>query len=186
MHQNISTKRIAMAGVLAALTCACTGLRIIIPISIGGTTAFHLGNIMCALSGILLGPWLGGTAAGLGSMLFDLTNPAYVADCWITFLTKFAYGMAAGFVIRAGKKDWGYGKAILSALAGAVTYAVLYLSKSFLETMIVSGTTADAALIAVSLKLPATIFNAAVAVIFAPILAVAIRKALKQSHLTLE
>lgn len=186
MAQKISTRRIAMAGVLAALTCAGTGLRIIIPISIGGTTAFHLGNILCALSGILLGPWLGGISAGLGSMLYDLTNPAYVSDCWITFLTKFAYGMASGLVIRAGKKDWGYGKALFAALAGAVTYAILYLTKSFLETMIVSGVTPDAALIALGLKLPATTFNAAVAVIFAPILAVAIRKALKQNHLTLE
>lgn len=186
MHQRISTKRIALAGLLAALTVVGSGLRITIPVEIGGTSAFHLGNIMCALSGILLGPWLGGTAAGLGSMLYDLTNPAYISECWLTFLMKFAYGMAAGLVIRAGKKEWNYGKATLATVAGAVTYAILYLAKSFLKTMIVQGVTADAALIAASLKLPATIFNAAVAIIFAPILAVAIRKALKQSHLSLE
>ena len=40
--------------------------KAIIPVDIAGTTSFHLGNIMCALSGILLGPWLGGLAAGLG------------------------------------------------------------------------------------------------------------------------
>lgn len=186
MKQKISTKRIALAGLLAALTTAATGFRIIIPVSIGGTTAFHLGNVLCALSGILLGPWLGGAAAGLGSMLYDLTNPAYISDCWITFLTKFAYGMAAGLVIRVGKQEWGYGKAVLSAGAGAVTYAILYLAKSFLETVIVSGATAQAGLAAVGLKLPATIFNASVAIIFAPILAVAIRKALRQNHMTLE
>lgn len=186
MKQKISTRRIALAGLLAALTMVGSNLRVIIPVSIGGTSAFHLGNIMCALSGILLGPWLGGTAAGLGSMLFDLTNPAYVSDCWITFLTKFAYGMAAGLVIRAGKKDWGYGKAVLSTVAGAVTYAILYLVKNFLETLIVSGTTAEAALIAVTTRLPATIFNAAVAIIFAPILSVAIGKALDKSHISLE
>lgn len=186
MKQKISTKKITLTGLLAALTMVGCNLRVMIPVSIGGNTAFHLGNIMCALSGILLGPWLGGTAAGLGSMLFDLTNPAYISDCWITFLTKFAYGMATGLVIRAGKKDWGYGKAVLATVAGAVTYAILYLAKNFLETLIVSGTTAEAALIAVTTRLPATFFNAAVAIIFAPILALAIRKALKQSHLTLE
>lgn len=187
MNQNtkISTKRIAMAGMLAALTFVGSGLRIKIPVDIGGTTAFHLGNIMCALSGILLGPWLGGTAAGLGSAIYDMTDPSYISECWLTFLMKFAYGMAAGLAIRAGKKDWGYGKAALATLAGAVTYAILYLVKSFLKTMIVSGVTADAALLAAGMKLPATIFNAAVAVIFAPVLAVAIRKALKQNHITL-
>ena len=35
-------------------------------------------------------------------------------------------------------------------------------------------------------KLPATIFNGAVAVIFAPVLAITISKALKKNHLTLE
>lgn len=184
--QKISTKRIAMAGMLAALTVAGSALRIKIPVDIGGTTAFHLGNVMCALSGILLGPWLGGTAAGLGSLIYDLTDPAYISECWLTFLMKFAYGMVTGLVIRAGKKEWGYGKATLATLAGAITYAILYLVKSFLKTMIVSGVAADAALIAVATKLPATIFNAAIAVVFTPILAIAIRKALKQNHITLE
>lgn len=184
--QKISTKRIAMAGMLAALTVAGSALRIKIPVDIGGTTAFHLGNIMCALSGILLGPWLGGTAAGLGSMIYDLSDPAYISECWLTFLMKFAYGMAAGLVVRAGKKEWGYGKATLATLTGAITYAILYLLKSFLKAMIVSGVTADAALVAVAAKLPATIFNAAIAVIFTPILAIAIRKALKQNHISLE
>jgi hypothetical protein len=35
-------------------------------------------------------------------------------------------------------------------------------------------------------KLPATGFNAAVAIIFAPVLAVAIRTALKKAHIALE
>ena len=186
MNQKISTKRIAMAGLMAALTVIGSWMRVKIPVDIGGNTAFHLGNIMCALSGILLGPWLGGAAAGLGSALYDiLLDPAYFDDAWITFLTKAAYGVATGLVIALGKKEWGYGKAIAGTVCGALTYAVLYLGKSFLETMIVSGVTADAALIAVGLKLPATIFNAAVAVIFAPILAVAIRKALKMNHISL-
>ena len=45
--------------------------------------------------------------------------------------------------------------------------------------------THEAAMISVAGKLPATIFNAAVAILFAPILAVAIRKALDKNHMTL-
>ena len=63
----ISTRRIVLAALMAALTVAGSALRITLPVSIMGTTAFHLGNIFCALSGILLGPGLGGLAAGLGS-----------------------------------------------------------------------------------------------------------------------
>ena len=69
MKQTISTRRIAMAGVLAALTCAGSAIRITVPVELAGTSSIHLGNILCALSGILLGPWLGGLAAGLGSFL---------------------------------------------------------------------------------------------------------------------
>ena len=185
MNQKISTRRIAMAGLMAALTAVGSGIRVAIPVSIGGNTAFHLGNIFCALSGILLGPWLGGTAAGLGSFLFDLSNPLYAAEAWITFLMKGAYGLAVGLVIVAFRKDWGYWKAILAPTAGAATYAVIYLAKNYLETMIVQGVSAQGALVAITTRLPATIFNAGVAIVFAPILAIAIRKALKQNHISL-
>ena len=186
MNQKISTKRLALAGLMAALTAVGSGLRVTIPVSIGGNTAFHLGNIFCALSGILLGPWLGGAAAGLGSFLFDLSNPMYAAEAWITFLMKGAYGVASGLVIWAFKNQWGYLKATLAATAGAATYAVIYLAKNYLETMLVQGVAAEGAWLAVTTRLPATVFNMAVAILFAPILAVAISKALKQNHITLE
>ena len=184
MNQKISTKRIAMAGLLAALTAVGSGLRIVIPVSIGGNSAFHLGNIFCALSGILMGPGLGGLAAGLGSAIYDMTNPIYISECWITFLMKGAYGLAAGLVWKR-LKCGDYLRDLLSACAGAVTYAVLYLGKTFLFAMIVNGVTAQAAVIAAGAKIPATTFNMAVAIIIAPILSTAIRKALKQSHISL-
>lgn len=184
MNQKISTKRIAMAGLLAALTAVGSGLRITIPVSIGGNTAFHLGNIFCALSGILLGPGLGGAAAGLGSAIYDMTSPIYISEAWLTFLMKGAYGVAAGLVAQRMPLG-GYVRDLMATTAGAITYAVLYLCKSFLKTMLVSGTTASAALVAVGLKLPATTFNMAVAIVIAPVLASAIRKALTMNHITL-
>ena len=80
MNKHFTTKKIVMAALMAALTVAGSALRIKVP-SIVGTSAFHLGNIMCALSGILLGPWLGGLASGLGSALYDiLLDPAYLSE----------------------------------------------------------------------------------------------------------
>ena len=184
MKQKISTKRIAMAGLLAALTFIGSGLRIKIPVSIGGTSAFHLGNIFCALSGILLGPGLGGVAAGLGSAIYDMTDPVYITECWLTFLMKGAYALAAGLVAKHLRVS-DYLRDLLATTAGAVTYAVLYLLKSFLKTIIVSGVAADAAFLALGLKLPATIFNMAVAILIAPVLSTAIRKALEQNHISL-
>ena len=187
-HQaKLTTRKIVFAALMAALTTVGSALRITIPLDIAGTTSFHLGNIFCALSGILLGPWLGGLAAGLGSAIFDMFYPAYISEPWITFLMKGAYGVAAGLVAWIGKKEPGYIKAVMATIAGALTYAVLYLAKSyFYGGLLISGLTPDAAWLTVLGKLPATIFNAVVAVIFAPILAVAINKALKQNHLALE
>ena len=127
-----------------------------------------------------------GLAAGLGSFLFDIMSN-YIDECWITFLTKGAYGLVAGLIIRAGGKKFGYVKALLATLSGALTYAVLYLAKSyFYSGLLIKGLTPDAALLTVVAKLPATAFNAVVALVFAPILAVAIQKALEENHLTME
>ena len=185
--KTITTRQIAFTGLMAAMTVIGSWLRVTLPMDIGGNSYFHLGNIMCALSGILLGPWLGGLAAGLGSFIYDLLNPAFISDAWITFLTKGAYGLAAGLVAWSGHKHWGYGKALAAAITGAVTYAALYLAKTyFYSGLLIQGLAPDAALLSVIGKLPATTFNAAVAVIFAPLLAVAIRKALERSHLSLQ
>ena len=184
---KLTTRKIVFAALMAALTAVGSALRITVPLDIAGTTSFHLGNIFCALSGILLGPWIGGLAAGLGSAIYDMFNPAYISEAWITFLMKGAYGLAAGLIAYCGKKDWGYVKAGLATLAGAITYAVLYLAKSyFYGGLLIGGLTPDAAWLTVIGKLPATIFNAVVAIIFAPILAIAIHSALEKNHLHLE
>ena len=184
---TLTTRKIVFTALMAALTCAASTARIVIPVDIGGTTAFHLGNIFCALSGILLGPWLGGAAAGLGSLIYDIVfYPAYISECWITFLTKGAYGLAAGLIAFSGKKETGYLKSLIATFAGALTYAALYLAKTyFYSGLLVKGLTPDAAMLSVIGKIPATIFNAVVALIFAPVLAVAIAKTLKKNHLSL-
>ena len=182
---NVSTKRIVFTALMAALTVAGSALRITIPVDIAGTTSFHLGNIMCALGGILLGPWYGALSAGLGSAIYDMLNPLYISEAWITFLTKAAYGLAAGLVCR--RPNWNYARATIATVAGALTYAALYLTKTcFYSGMLLKGLPLEAAALTVVTKLPATTFNAVVAIVFAPMLAVSIRTALKKNHLTLD
>ena len=182
----LTTRKIVFIAMMAALTAAGSALRITMPLSIAGTTSFHLGNIMCALSGILLGPWFGGLAAGLGSAIYDMFNPLFIQEAWLTFLMKGVYGLCAGFIAHAGKQEPGYVKSVLASFAGSVSYALLYLIKSYFKAIWVQGVAANAAWIVVLDKLPATVFNGVVAVIFAPILAVAINKALKKNHLSLD
>ena len=190
---SISTRKLVFAALMAALTVAGSALRIKVPLDISGFSAFHLGNIMCALSGILLGPWLGGAAAGLGSAIYDMLDPVYISECWLTFIMKGAYGVLTGLIAWYGKTPWSvdqknsYLKALLGAITGALTYAVLYLAKSyFYSGLLIKGLTHEAALLNVIAKLTPTAFNAGIAIVCAPLLATAISKALDRSHLRLQ
>ena len=183
--QKISTKRIVLAALMAALTVVGSGLRVKLPSAVLGTNAFHLGNIFCALSGILLGPGLGGLAAGLGSAIYDMFDPIYISECWITFLMKGAYGLVTGLIVWSGKNRDNYLKNTLATTAGAIVYAILYLAKNYLKGVWVKGLAPAASALALLEKVPPTVFNAIVAIAFAPMLASAIRKALEKNHLTL-
>lgn len=188
MHQSKDRKTLlilCMAAAMAALVALGSWIQIQIP-SILGTSRFHLGNVMCALSGLLLGPWWGALAAGMGSALYDLLlDPTRFAEFPITFLTKSVYGLAAGavfFKVFKGKSNY-VNEAIASA-AAAASYIAVYLVKCFFYNgLLIKGLTPGGAWLGVLEKVPSSLFNGVVAVIFAPILGVALHKALKAAHL---
>ena len=72
----------------------------------------------------------------------------------------------------------------VSTTCAAVSYMVIYLVKTFFyNSMFLGGVTANAAWIAVVEKLPSTLFNGVVAIVLAPMLAVAVLRALRMAHL---
>lgn len=172
-------------GVMSAFVFAGNYARIVMPIAVGGRTAFTLGNILCCMSGLLLGP-AGGLASGLGSALYDLMNPLYAAECWITFLTKGAMGLVCGLVVRNAlrRKKLGYGWAFLGTALGCLVYYILYFAKCvFYDGMLLGGLALSVAVAVLPLKLPASFFNAGVALVGAPPLTLAVRAALKRANL---
>ena len=191
MKQKMSTQRLAFLGMMTALVFAGNYARIVMPVPVGGVPSFTLANILCVLSGLLLGP-VGGLASGLGSALYDLTNPLWAAECWITFLTKGAMGLMAGVAVSAGRRgpEAGkatYGRYLLSAVAGCLTYYVLYYLKDFFYNgMLVGGLQPQAAAVTLLALVPTSLFNGGVAVIAAPPLALVIREALARSGLRLK
>ena len=126
---KFDTKTLAAIGVMAALVFVTTKFfSIPIPIG-GGKTALQLGNVMCVLSGLLFGGLPGGLAAGIGSMIVDLTDPVWAPEFWITFITKFCMGFAAGAIAHSGKPSMA--RNIVAAVSGALLYVALYLSKTY-------------------------------------------------------
>ena len=182
---RFSVQKLALLGMMTALVFASNYARIVLPIAIGGNTAFTLANILCCMSGLVLGP-VGGLAAGLGSAIYDLTFPAYAAECWITFITKGTMGLVAGLAVKKalGEDKLTYPKALTGAVLGCVAYYILYFTKSvFYNGMLLESLSLSVALGVLPLKLPASIFNAAIALIAAPPIALALLRALKRSKL---
>lgn len=183
--------RLCVAAMMTALVCAGNFARIMLPLSVGGVTAFTLGNIMCTLSGLLLGPWWGFAAAGLGSFLYDLTHGYYAHEAFITFFVKGVYGLVSGLVlyyvfVKLLKKERdNYLAMLASSICAALAFLVIYSVKVyFYNGMLVEGFTTPVQCWALIVgKLPATLVNGVLAVICAPILGVAVHKALKEAHL---
>ena len=179
--------RLCAAAMMTAIVFVSNYLRITMPVPVGGVTAFTLANILCALSGMLLGPWYGFLAAGLGSAFYDLTNPAYAVEAPVTLFTKGMYGLVAGLVLyylfKEGREK--YGPQVAATSCAAIAYMVVYCFKNyFYNARIIQGLAEPVQCWAVvAAKIPATITNGVIAIIFAPILGVALMKALRQAHL---
>lgn len=163
MKKKITLKQMTLTGLMAAAVYVASAfLQVPIPTAID-STRLHMGNVMCLLAGLLLGPWQGGLAAGVGSMFFDLTNPAYIASAPFTFLFKFLMAWACGKTAAKASPRRSI-RFLLSALCGSVLYVILYLSKSFAEHYFVLKLPLEAVLLTLSQKAAVSGVNALVAV----------------------
>ena len=180
--KKLSIKQISFIGIMAALVYVTSAyLQINIPTAIG-STRLHMGNVMCLLSGLLLGPVQGGLAAGFGSMLFDLTNPAYIASAPFTFAFKFLMAWVCGMIAHKCGKEvlWKY---ILGAAIGAITYVILYLGKTFIESYFIMGIPMNTVWITVTQKGLVSTVNGIIAAAVSVPLYMTLRPLLKRAKL---
>ena len=158
---------IIFAGVMAAMVYIVTLFRF--PL-LGSKV--HFANAVCLLSGMLLGPVTGGLAAGLGSALYDAFGGGYDAlNVLITFVSKFAMAWVCGMLMRAPRIRQMKLGAVIAAVAGSLTYVALYMLKSLLMY-------GWAGMVS---RFPASIINAAAAIVAAPVFYHAVLPALKAS-----
>lgn len=96
---KISTKTMAIGGIFAAMVTVGT-MVIRIPIPVGGY--IHIGDSLVYLSGILLGPLLGGVVSAIGSGIADLFG--YIDYAPATVVIKFADAFVTAAAFLAVKK----------------------------------------------------------------------------------
>lgn len=180
--KKLNVRQVAFVGIMAALVYVTSAyLQINIPTAIG-STRLHMGNVMCLLSGLLLGPFQGGLAAGIGSMFFDLTNPMYIASAPFTFAFKFLMAWLCGIITHKCGKEilW---KTILGAVSGAVCYVILYLGKSFIEDHLILGLPLNAVMLTVAQKGLVSTVNGIIAAVVSVPLYLTLRPLLQRANL---
>ena len=69
-----------------------------------GVSKIHLGNFVCLLASLLLGPWIGGISGALGMSMNDIACGYPWTTFVRTFVLKFLMGMVAGGLFRFGLK----------------------------------------------------------------------------------
>ena len=113
-------RKLVVSALMAALTYVAT-MVIQIPSPMNGYV--NLGDCFVLLSGWLLGPWYGGAAAGIGSMLTDLLSGyGYYAPG--TFVIKGLDALVAALIFKAmGRTSVA---AIVSGLVGEIIMVVGY------------------------------------------------------------
>ena len=177
--KKFSTLKLAIIGLLSAMVFIATNFRIDIPTPLG-KTMLHLGNVMCILSGLLFGPLTGGLSAGFGSAMFDLFDPTFAPEAWITFIMKFAMGYIAGYISHINGLQ-GENKKInaIAAVVSTIIYVILYTAKTFIMNYFIIGNKLEAVIAVTITKSTVSLVNAIIAVIASLALALAIRPALK-------
>ena len=173
------TKLVCIA-MLAAVVCVVTLYRF--PL-LGSKV--HFANAICLLSGLLMGPFAGGLAAGLGSAIYDAMLGGYgLVECLVTFVSKFAMAWVCGKIAFSGRREAKvHGWNIFACVTGALTYVALYMLKTFVFQKFVYGFPAETVWATMLSKLPGSLINAVAAMIAAPILYTALYRALDRGGL---
>ncbi len=149
-----------------------------------GESRVHCGNAASMLAGLILGPWLGGVASGIGAFFFDLTHGYELLEALVTFASKFLMAMAAGLIAGAYKQEGsvlrgkGHLRVVLGCVVGGLVYIALYMLKTFVKQHYVGGVPLDGTWVAMLGKLPATSINNGFAAVVTPIFYTALRPAL--------
>lgn len=140
-------RKLVISAMMAALTYVAT-MVIQIPSPMNGYV--NLGDCFVLLCGWLLGPWYGGAAAGIGSMLTDLLS-GYGHYAPGTFVIKGLDALVAALLFRTmGRTSTAalvsglVGEAIM--VAGYFGYAALLLGKGLGAAASIPGNLVQAAM----------------------------------------
>lgn len=191
-EEKADVKRLAQAGLLAAL-CYIGFAFFKIDIPVGPEkTAFHFGNVFCVLAALLLGGYWGGLAGAIGMTIGDLTT-SYVTSAPKTFVLKLCIGLIAGLVAhrvfklsRDHSAKYVTGVTVLACACGMGFNIIADPLAGYFYKTYLLGVPQDIASALAKMAAVTTAVNAVVAVIAASAFYLALRPALKKAGLFVE
>ncbi len=175
-QKKLNVYSLTTAAVMAALVYIVTLFRF--PL-LGSKV--HFANAVCLVAGMLLGPVMGGTAAGLGSALYDAQAGYDLANVLITYVSKFAMAWVAGMIVRRGERQRDLRWTLTASVSGALTYVALYMLKTLIYQRFVYSYPMDAVWATMVSKLIPSLINAGAAVIAAPLFLHAVTPVLRSA-----
>ncbi len=153
----MSTYNLARIGLMSSFVLVTTFLKV---------TIFHFGNAACLLSGLLLGPTQGALAAAIGSFIFDILNPVYIASAPFTFVFKFIMVFVCGKIAYAHDRngeDRYYN--LCGAILGSLLYIILRATKALILNLVFLKMEQTTALLIVSKGIIVSLMNSTIAVV---------------------
>ena len=181
MKPKSSTHAIVFTALMAAVCYVLTLAYVTL-----GESRVHFGNAGSMLAGLILGPWYGGAASGIGAFFFDLTHGYDIAEALVTFVSKFLMAMVTGLTAGAWRIEGSvlegrsHLRVVLGCVAGGLTYVALYMLKTYVKSRYVAGLPLEGTWAAMLGKLPASAINNGFAAVVTPILYTALRPALNR------
>lgn len=191
-NEKADVKRLAQAGLLAAL-CYIGFAFFKIDIPVGPEkTSFHFGNVFCVLASLLLGGYWGGLAGAVGMTIGDFTT-SYVTSAPKTFLLKLCIGLIVGLVAhvifkisRDHSAKYVTGVTFLASACGMGFNVIADPLVGYFYKTYLFGIPQDITATLAKISALTTGVNAIVAVIAASTIYLALRPALKKSGMFVE
>lgn len=179
---KITTYDIVAIAMMAAFVFVATYFfKIDLP-TIGGKVSIKLGNGICILAALLLGGWRGALSAAIGCTLFDLLDPVYAKEAWVTFIRYFIMAGLCGTIAHwHGAQGTRFGRNVAAAIVGAYSYSAMYIGSKIIGQMVLGAPSLRNAVIACTTNITASLINATAGVIVALALAPVLRRALSQT-----
>jgi uncharacterized membrane protein len=152
------------AALMAAITCVTT-MVIAVPSPAGGF--IHPGDGFVLLSGILLGPFYGGLAAGIGSMLADLLL-GYTSYALATFIIKCLAAVVGFYIYHLLQKN--RMNRFISVIVSGVFGGIIVTGGYFIFESLLLGLGFATAVLNVPANLVQNVFGILISTILLPLL----------------